>query len=228
MNNKNHGSGRSKFGYYKGIFCGSTYELCWVIYSIDHNVEFSRFPTILRGDDVNYIPDFLLGDGKTIIEIKGYEHDDKVLRKTRLAEQCGYSVIVLRKNDLTDVFRYVTVTYGTKKYETLYDDYKPKYSFICDYCFSNYETDRKPSKKSKNKFCSRVCAGKYHIKTVDPAKINDAENGKYKRQLTKEQALVIFWDNSNRTYEELGKDYGVSRNAVWWIKAKKSYKWIHN
>src|SRR6516164_8460315 len=26
------GSGRSKSGYYKGIYCGSTYELCWVIY----------------------------------------------------------------------------------------------------------------------------------------------------------------------------------------------------
>ena len=37
------GSGRAKTGYYKGIYCGSTYELAWVIYQIDNNKDFSRF-----------------------------------------------------------------------------------------------------------------------------------------------------------------------------------------
>ena len=37
------GSGRSKSGYYNGIYCGSTYELCWVIYALDTQVKFDRF-----------------------------------------------------------------------------------------------------------------------------------------------------------------------------------------
>jgi hypothetical protein len=46
------GSGRSKSGYYKGIYCGSTYELCWAIHALDHNIKFSRFDKKLEKDGV--------------------------------------------------------------------------------------------------------------------------------------------------------------------------------
>lgn len=36
------GSGRSKSGYYKGFFCGSTYELVYYIYCKDHNINIDR------------------------------------------------------------------------------------------------------------------------------------------------------------------------------------------
>jgi len=116
------GSGRSKHGYYKGIYCGSTYELCWVIYSLDHKIKFKRFPSFLEKDGLKYYPDFLLDDGKTIIETKGYEREESVRKKTKLAESFGYTVKVLRKNDLKYIFDYVILTYKTKKFETLYDD----------------------------------------------------------------------------------------------------------
>lgn len=115
------GSGKSKSGYYKGIYCGSTYELCWVIYALDTGIKFSRFPHMLVGDEIKYLPDFLLEDGKTIIELKGYESSDSVDRKTKLAESFGYVVNVLRKENLIDIFSYVEKTYGTKKFYTLYD-----------------------------------------------------------------------------------------------------------
>lgn len=116
------GSGRAKSGRYKGIYCGSTYELCWVIYALDHNIEFSRFPTTLVGEDgLKYIPDFLLADGKTIIECKGYEYPGAVDKKTALAESLGYTVMVLRKEDLQHAFEYVKNTYGTSKFYTLYE-----------------------------------------------------------------------------------------------------------
>lgn len=115
------GSGNSKTGYYKGIYCGSTYELCWVIWALDNGIKFSRFKGVLSSNDVKYVPDFLLEDGKTIIELKGYESQDKVSRKTALAESLGYNVRVLRKKDLVDVFDYVKQKYNTDKFEILYD-----------------------------------------------------------------------------------------------------------
>ena len=105
------GSGRSKSGYYNGIYCGSTYELCWVIYNLDHQIEFTRFPGKLVKDGVTYYPDFLLSDGKTIVETKGYEKQESVDKKTKIAESFGYSVKVLRKDDLQYAFEYVTQKY---------------------------------------------------------------------------------------------------------------------
>lgn len=153
------GSGRSKSGYYKGIYCGSTYELCWVIYNIDHQIEFTRFSGKLEKDGVTYYPDFLLSDGKTIIETKGYEKQESVDKKTKVAESFGYIVNVLRKDDLQYIFDYVTETYNTKKFYQLYDGYKPKYKHLCDCCQKDFETDRKI--KTESKFCSRTCAGRY-------------------------------------------------------------------
>jgi hypothetical protein len=153
------GSGRSKHGYYKGIYCGSTYELCWVIYNLDHNIGFSRFPSFLEKNGLKYYPDFLLDDKKTIIEIKGYENKESVERKNKLAESFGYIVKVLRKKELKHIFEYVTSKYNTKKFETLYDQYKPKYNYICTNCKCEFNRDRKL--KTINKFCSVKCSGHY-------------------------------------------------------------------
>lgn len=153
------GSGRSKSGYYKGIYCGSTYELCWVIYHLDHNVKFTRFSGKLEYNGIRYYPDFLLGDGKTIIETKGYESQESVDRKKAVAEYHGFTVKVLRKKDLEFAFLYVKETYGTSKYYELYDGYEPKYKHICDCCKTEFETDRKIT--TTTKFCSRICAGRY-------------------------------------------------------------------
>jgi hypothetical protein len=159
MGGYRQGSGRSKSGYYKGIYCGSTYELCWVIYNIDHNIEFTRFPEKIEKNGIVYYPDFLLADKKTIVETKGYEKQESVDKKTKIAKYFGYDVIVLRKDDLQYAFDYVIKTYNTKRFYELYDGYKPKYKHLCNYCQNEFETDRKI--KTETKFCSRVCAGKY-------------------------------------------------------------------
>lgn len=159
------GSGRSKSGHYKGIYCGSTYELCWVIHSIDHNVGFTRFPGKLEKDGVSYYPDFLLSDKKTIIETKGYEKQESVQKKIDVAESHGYKVQVLRKQDLSFAFDYVTKKYGTSRFHELYDGYKPKYDYQCCNCNSAFSSDKK--KKTQVYFCSNICAGKYrHSKNI--------------------------------------------------------------
>jgi hypothetical protein len=215
------GSGRSKSGYYNGIYCGSTYELCWVIHSLDHNISFTRFPNQLEQNGVKYYPDFLLSDGKTIIETKGYEKKESVDIKTKVAESHGYLVKVLRKDDLKYAFDYVSTAYSTKEFHTLYDGYKPKYNYVCNHCSSEFSRDKKL--KTVEVFCSRVCTGKYRkllrISSVTPIKMD--------RKFTKEQALEIY-NRTDKSLQGLADEYNADKNSIWFIKKKKTYKWIHN
>lgn len=68
------GSGRGKSGYYKNIWCDSSWELAWVIYCIDHKIKFKRntqkFEYYFEGKKLHYIPDFITSKG--FVEIKGY------------------------------------------------------------------------------------------------------------------------------------------------------------
>lgn len=216
------GSGRSKSGYYNGIYCGSTYELCWVIYSLDHGIGFTRFPSGLEKDGIRYFPDFLLADGKTIIETKGYESQDKVDIKTKVAESFGYSVVVLRKGDLSDHFAYVTDKFGTTQYHTLYDGYKPKYSYTCSQCGTSYMRDRVI--RTALVFCCRRCAGRYRKAHIMANPVSKQINSD--RMFSKEQALFIF-SRTDKSLAGIAEEYGVNKNTVWFIKQKRTYKWIH-
>lgn len=226
-----NGTGRSKHGYYKGIYSGSTYELCWIIYNLDHNIEFKRFPGCIQRDKLKYFPDFLLPDNKTIIEIKGYEEKEKVRRKTELAESFGYTVKILYKEDLKYAFDYVAKTYNTKKFFLLYDDYKPKYSYTCTYCNSVYERDF--AIKTNERFCSRICAGKYRNLNSKPIKKEMYEkissslkkyyetHGKGKENYTpykrKSKRCWIFKDNENKIINELKLNEYLNSG---WIKGR--------
>jgi hypothetical protein len=148
------GSGRAKSGYYRGYYCGSTYELCWLIYELDSGRTPERFQGLIEHNGVKYIPDFKYGT--TIIEIKGYEDPVRVEAKTKVAEAHGYQVVVLRKEDLLHCFDWVSKNY-TSDYHRLYDGYKPKYSFICEQCKLEFHRDKKNCK-----FCSRSCSMKYN------------------------------------------------------------------
>jgi len=152
------GSGRAKTGYFKGMYCGSTYELVWAIYQIDHSIKFSRFPSVLEKDGIKYYPDFLVGN--TIVEIKGYEAQESVDKKTKVAESYGYNVSVLRKEDLENEFNWVKQNYQYKELYQLYDDYKPKYNLICSNCGNSFYRNSKP--KTEIVFCKRFCAGTGH------------------------------------------------------------------
>lgn len=166
------GSGRSKSGYYKGIYCGSTYELAYVIYRLDHNLPVKRFEGLLHGNDLIYIPDFIEDD--TIIEIKGY-YTELVEKKCNLAKDKGYNIKVLYINDIQYMIDYVMRKYNCKKLQTLYDDYKPKYEYKCNYCGKKFFTDKK--RRTELVYCSRKCSGndRVHKHTEDEKhKISDS------------------------------------------------------
>lgn len=114
--------GRSKSGYYKGYFCGSTYELIYTIYNIDHNIHFERnkkgFPYEYNGKTHNYYPDYITADG--YVEIKGYWTDLVDIKLAAVKEP----IKILYKKDLQYAFDYVSKTYlnGKKSnYQSLYD-----------------------------------------------------------------------------------------------------------
>jgi hypothetical protein len=229
-------SGRSKSGYYKGIYCGSTYELCWIIYNIDHNIKFERFNGYLTDGKLKYYPDFLI-DNNTIVEIKGY-HTSSVDSKKELAESKGYKVNILYKKDLEHIFKYVKNKYNVPskvKFYILYDSHKPTYNMICEFCNKNYETDLKP-RKNKITFCSRICAGKFRFKENfydynskrKITKTNHIKNFKLsdKQKLTENEIIEIY--NSKDSYRILGIKYNVNKSMISHIKKKRVYKDLLN
>jgi hypothetical protein len=111
------GAGRGKHGWYKGIWCDSSYELAWVIYQLDHNIPFTRntqsYEYTFNGKQYQYYPDFIQG-GK-IIEIKGFVNE-QTLAKIKSVP----NLIILMRNDLQKEFDYVIRKYG-KDFIKLYN-----------------------------------------------------------------------------------------------------------
>lgn len=112
----NTSGNRSKKGYYSGIYCGSSYELAYVIYNLDHNIPFTRceryYEYINNGEAHLYFPDFELPDG-TIIEIKGY-HTELVDIKAEAVKD--RPIKVLYKKDLLSHISYVCQKYGVTEH----------------------------------------------------------------------------------------------------------------
>lgn len=159
------GSGRSKSGYYNNIFMGSTYELVYYIYQTDHGVSVERnkckFEYEYEGKKYTYLPDFVV-DGK-YIEIKGY-HTPIVDIKVQAVKNAGKTINVVYFEDLEPMMTYVDKKFGLKHngksntYYVLYQNYKPKYEYVCSHCGKKFTSNKKRS--TKRVFCSQKCLSK--------------------------------------------------------------------
>ena len=113
------GSGRGKGGWYKGIYCDSSYELAWIIYNIDHNINFERnkkgFKYNYNKKNYMYYPDFYLIETNEYIETKGY----KTNKDEAKWKYFPHKIKILYKNDLQEIFNYVKDKYG-KNFIELY------------------------------------------------------------------------------------------------------------
>ena len=112
-----------KTGYYKGIWCDSTYELVFVIFCIDHNIPFKRnrdfFTYTYEGKEHKFYPDFIVNN-RFYVEIKGLKspiNDFKL-------KAVPHPIRFLYKEDLKSCFDYVFKTYNCsmKNLEILYDN----------------------------------------------------------------------------------------------------------
>ena len=112
------GAGRSKHGYYKGIWCDSTWELCFLIYHLDNNLYIERSKEIRKyifnGKEYSYYPDFITDKG--IIEIKGYITEQSEAKRLQNPD-----IIVLQKPDMQFYISYVMEKYNVKNLSDLYD-----------------------------------------------------------------------------------------------------------
>lgn len=147
------GSGRHKSGWYKGFYCGSSWELVWVIYNLEHGVKFDRneegFDYEFNNKVCKYYPDYIIGN--EYFEIKGYKRDNDEFKWKSFPHKLN----ILFKNDLKNMFEYVITKYG-KNFIELYEGnpYNEKKN-KCVICES----------LCKGVCCSRKCSGLNLIKS---------------------------------------------------------------
>lgn len=114
------GSGYGKCGWYKGYYCDSSWELAFVIYNLEHHLEFQRnhraFEYLYKGQRHLYIPDFIQ-NGK-YIEIKGYKTHQWEAKMEQFPNKD--LLVVLYKDDMQPYLDYTISKYGndfTRLYE---------------------------------------------------------------------------------------------------------------
>lgn len=167
MGGARKGSGVGKSGYYKGVYCSSTYELVWVIYQTDHEVFFERnWAFFLYSGHKRYYPDFKTVEG--FVEIKGWIEDENVLNnKLEAVRKAGHEIKLLMQPELCHCFNWVKTNYSYRHLQELYDEHKPKYTCTCTNCgvVCNRDVVRK--------FCSRECAGKFRKRQNNTKQVND-------------------------------------------------------
>lgn len=144
------GAGRGKSGWYKGIFCNSSYELAWVLFNLEHGIRFVRNTNWFEyvnsiGNRSKYYPDYKLLDSNEYVEIKGYK-EKEFLNKT---ENFPEKLVILDKEKMKPILNFVKEKYG-KSFISLYEgnphNNKNNKCLIC-------------GKSAKNKYCSRICSG---------------------------------------------------------------------
>lgn len=105
------GSGIGKSGWYKGIWCDSSWELSYVIFNLENNIKFirnkKRFYYTYKDKRHYYLPDFYLENEDKFVEIKGRETElDKIKYKS-----CP-NLKVLYLSDMTKYIQYASDKYG--------------------------------------------------------------------------------------------------------------------
>ena len=141
------GSGRAKTGYYKGIYCGSTYELAFLIYHLDKGNPIQRCGKSFsyNWEDQNHIyyPDFEING--IIYEIKGR------MQPVDLVKIASCNATLIYKDDIKMYLDYVSKTYGAPK-DKLWILYDLKRYKNCKQCEEQFIP-----KSKKGIYCSRSC-----------------------------------------------------------------------
>lgn len=118
-----------KQGTYADIHCDSTYELAFLVYCLDHNINIERnhkyFVYEFEGKQHRYYPDFYLPDTDSYVEIKGYAHGPVELKAASVPPN---QYIYLDHEKLAPVFEYICkkypeieVTTGKNNLDLLYN-----------------------------------------------------------------------------------------------------------
>ena len=114
--------GKGLRGWYKGYYCQSSWELAFVLYCLDFNINIVRnkegFQYIWKGLKRTYFPDFYDFDHHTYIEVKGYYDERSKEKINQFPNDKHIKVLCLK--EMTPILDYVISKYG-KNYVDLYD-----------------------------------------------------------------------------------------------------------
>ena len=108
-----------KYGTYHGIRCDSSWELAYLVYCIEHNIEIERntngYEYFINNKKHLFYPDFFFNK-KELVEIKGLQD------ATWEAKHEAYpDIIFLFKKDMIKYIEYVKKKYGNNFWDILYD-----------------------------------------------------------------------------------------------------------
>jgi len=102
--------GEAHRGWYKGYWCDSSWELAFIIWHLDHNIEITRntkvFPYPWRRGVKYYQPDFIIGG--TYYEVKGVLD----YRSKRKAESFPYPLVIVGGREMKPFLEYARLMYG--------------------------------------------------------------------------------------------------------------------
>ena len=98
-------------GVYRGYRCDSLWELAFVVFNLDHGIEFHRcvkpYPYRWYRKTRWYYPDFVMGDGR-LVEIKGIMCG----RDRRKLESMPEGVTVIGPKEIVPYMAYCRSRYG--------------------------------------------------------------------------------------------------------------------
>ena len=110
--------GRGKQGWYKGIYCNSSWELAYVIYCKDNDIDIIRnkegFKYLFNDKEYRFYPDFILNG--IYVEVKGYMDDKNKAKISQFKE----NLIVIDKYKIKPYIEYAIQLYG-ENYISLYE-----------------------------------------------------------------------------------------------------------
>lgn len=115
-------STRSHRGYYKGLYCMSSWELAFVVYSLENGKKIQQckehFEYEMNGKKHLYTPDFII-DG-IYYEIKNWHRPDTDFKINSFPKDKELILIEGKEND--KYLQYAKSKYGDKFWENLYEE----------------------------------------------------------------------------------------------------------
>lgn len=112
-----------KKGWYKGYWCDSSWELAFVMYNIDHNIQFIRnekgfsYYNDRLKKERKFYPDFIINN--EYIEIKGWRNDDTISKQRDFPKDQKLKVYF--KEDMELYLKYAIEKYGLEFWKLLSD-----------------------------------------------------------------------------------------------------------
>lgn len=115
-------AGRGKRGYYKGLYCMSSWELAWVVYNLEHGKQIEqckeKFIYFMNEKKHNYTPDFKI-DG-VYYEIKNWHRPDTDFKINQFPKDKTL-ILIEGKSQNEKYIKYTENKYGKNFWEILYE-----------------------------------------------------------------------------------------------------------